>query len=70
MFMPIVVMCLVASPEECQVFRGYLSESEEDCMVEMMTVGLPSLTNMYQEAYIAGVTCLEVDTLDESANLQ
>jgi hypothetical protein len=69
-FMPVVVMCLVASPDECQVFRGYIAEDEEACMIEMMTVGLPTLTDMYQDAYIAGVTCMEVDILDQAADAQ
>ena len=70
MFMPVVVMCLVASPDECQVFRGYIAEDEEACMVETLTVGLPALTDMYQNAYIAGIHCMEIDILDQAAEAQ
>lgn len=70
MFMPVVVMCLVAEPDQCQVFRGYIAEDEESCMVELYTQGLPALTDAYQEAYIAGITCLEVDILDQAAEAQ
>jgi len=70
MFLPIVAMCLIAEPQNCNVFRGTLTEDEETCMVELLTVGLPSLTSTYQEAYIAGIDCVEIDILDESAELQ
>ena len=70
MFMPVVVMCLVAEPQNCAVFRGNILEDEESCVVEMYTQGLPNLTNQCQEAYIAGLTCLEVDILDQAAELE
>lgn len=70
MFLPVVAMCLIAEPQQCNVFRGVLTEDEETCMVQVMTEGLPSLTNAYQNAYIAGITCLEVDVLDDAASLE
>lgn len=70
MFMPIVVMCLVAEPENCAVFRGNTLPDEESCMVELYTQGLPNLANQFQDAYIAGITCLEVDILDQAAEAQ
>lgn len=70
MFMPVVVMCLVAEPQNCAVFRGNILEDEESCVVEMYTQGLPALTDTYQEAYIAGITCLEVGILDQAAELE
>lgn len=70
MFVPIVMMCLVAEPDNCAVFRGNILEDEESCMIELYTQGLPNLTNQFQDAYIAGITCLEVDILDQAAELE
>lgn len=70
MFIPIVVMCLVAEPSQCQVFSGYIVETEEQCMVDLYTQGLPALTSQLQEAYIAGVACLPLDILDQAAEAQ
>lgn len=68
--MPIVVMCLVAEPDQCQVFKGYIVETEEQCVVDLYTQGLPSLTSQLPEAYIAGITCLSLDILDQAVEAQ
>lgn len=70
MFAPIVVMCLVAEPTRCNVFSAPMMETEEMCQVFVMTEGLPTLTNQYPDAYIAGIDCLEVDILDQAADAQ
>lgn len=69
MFLPVVVMCLVSAPDDCQVFRGYFTEDEESCVFSMLTEGLPALTDTYRDAYVAGATCIEVDLLDQAARL-
>ena len=70
MFIPIAVMCLVAEPDRCAVFNGPIVETEEICMINMMTQGLPNLTEQMPDTYIAGVTCLELDILDQAAEAQ
>ena len=66
MFVPIVVMCLVTDPDRCGAFNGPAVETEEVCLIDMLTQGLPSLAEQMPDAYVAGVTCLEIDILDQA----
>ena len=70
MFIPIAVMCLVAEPDRCAVFNGPIVETEEICMSNMMAEGLPSLARQMPEAYLSGITCLDLNILDQAAEAQ
>ena len=68
MFTPIAIVCLLSNPTECTTLTGPRYETEQECM-NGLAMAANDLGRM-SSVYVAGLTCLEVNLLDQSANRQ
>lgn len=68
MFAPIAIVCLLSNPTECTTLTGPRYETEQEC-VNSLAMAVNDLNRM-SSVYVAGLTCLEVDLLDQAASGQ
>lgn len=66
-FVPVLMLCLSNNPTQCTIVNGGVFETEQECQVDILIGGIPWVESERPEAYIAGLTCLEVQLLDEQA---
>ena len=66
-FVGVIMICMITDPNNCMVINGPVVSSEILCQADLLSEGLPAVEEYYSDAYVAGLTCMEVYLQGEPA---